>query len=371
MSSSARVAMTVFMAGVTLTGISSKVWADTTYTPPSQDPRVWRPPSFDPQRWDWIQLDTGEWVKGHLKAMQEESVEIDSDHFDVISIDWEDVAFIRTGRTMSVLLDDGSTVLGSLDTEAGKLVIGGGEPVDFERVLGIASASAREFDLWSGDVAVGANFRSGNVDQKEFNATVMLKRRTAANSTRIGYTGNYAQNDGVENANNHRATLSHDYRVSRKWLFRPIQAEFNRDPFQNLDQQWLLGFGAVYSVFDTSKLDWVISAGPGYQRTQFVEVQAGQDRTVSTPAFLVGSTYSQDLTAAVDLDVTYQLVLTNEESGRASHDLYAALDVDLTKRLDFRVATTWSRIENPQPDADGVTPEKDDLRLTVGLSWDI
>ncbi|MEP5231843.1 MAG: DUF481 domain-containing protein [Alloalcanivorax sp.] len=344
--------------------------ADQTFDAASTPPEIWQPPSFDVQQWDWIQLDTGEWVKGRIKVLHEESVEIDSDHFDLISIDWEDVAYIRTGRVMSVLLDGGEVILGRLTTERGKLLVGG-EPVEFPQVVGIASASPREFDLWTADISVGLNFRSGNVEQKDLNTKVSLKRRTVKNNTKMSYTGNYSESESEEIANNHTASLSHDYRISHKWFFRPIQAEYYRDPFQNREAEWTVGFGAGYQIFDTPKLDWTVSAGPGYQRTEYVDVVEGEDRTVSTAAFLIGTFYDQDITDDIELEVDYQVTLTEAKAGRAKHDFYVALDVDLTSRLDLRLAGTWKRIESPQPDSDGITPEKDDFTATLGVSLEI
>lgn len=344
--------------------------ADQTFDTASTPPEIWQPPSFDVQQWDWIQLDTGEWVKGRIKVLHEESVEIDSDHFDLISIDWEDVAYIRTGRVMSVLLDGGEVILGRLTTERGKLLVGG-EPVEFPQVVGIASASPREFDLWTADISVGLNFRSGNVEQKDLNTKVSLKRRTVKNNTKMSYTGNYSESESEQLANNHTASLSHDYRISHKWFFRPIQAEYYRDPFQNREAEWTVGFGAGYQIFDTPKLDWTVSAGPGYQRTEYVDVVEGEDRTVSTAAFLMGTFYDQDITDDIELEVDYQVTLTEAKAGRAKHDFYVALDVDLTSRLDLRLAGTWKRIESPQPDSDGITPEKDDFTATLGLALEI
>lgn len=361
----------VFMAAsFVVLGLPVCAYAEQTFDSAAKPPEIWQPPLFDVQQWDWIQLDTGEWVKGRLKVLHDESIEIDSDHFDLISIDWEDVAYIRTGRVMSVLLEGGDVILGRVTTENGKLLIGG-EPVAFTDVVGIATASPREFDLWSADISVGLNFRSGNVEQKDLNSKVVLKRRTVKNNTRMSYTGNYSESSSEQIANNHTAEITHDYRVSNRWFFRPVQAQYYRDPFQNRAAEWTLGFGAGYQIFDTPKLDWNVSAGPGYQRTEYVDVAPGEDRTVSTPAFLIGSFYDHEITDNIDFQANYQVTLTEPKGGRAKHDYYMALDVDLTSRLDLRLAGTWKRIESPQPDSNGITPEKDDFTATLGLSLEI
>lgn len=322
------------------------------------------------QDWDWIKVDSGEWVKGRVKTLHSQSVEFDSDHFGLIQIDWADVVYIQTNRPMSVMLDGGEIVLGRLATEGGGLLVGD-RAIRFERVVGIASASPRERDLWSASVSIGINFRSGNVEQKDFNSKAVLKRRTVKNNTRITYTGNYSESNSVVVASNQTAGVTHDYRISHKWFIRAIQAEFYRDPFQNRDSEWTVGFGAGYQIFDTSNLDWSIAAGPGFQRTEYVNVGPGEERTVTTPAFLISTFYEQDLTDNIDLLLEYQATLTESKAGRAKHDFYSALDVDLTKRLDLRLASSWKRIENPQPNNDGITPEKDDFTVTLGLEFEI
>ncbi len=344
--------------------------ADQTYDAANSGPDSWQPPAFDVQKWDWIQLDSGEWVKGRIKGMHQESVEIDSDHFGVIDIDWEDVVYIRTGRVNAVLLEGGEVMLGRLSTDGGVLMVGG-EPVDFKQVVGIATASPREFDLWSGDISVGINYRSGNVSQQDINTKAVLKRRTVKHFTRMSYTGNYSESEAQELVNNHTATISHDYRISRAWFVRAVQAQYYRDLFQNRASEWTVGVGAGYRIIDTPKLDWTVAAGPGYQRTEYLDVLPGEDRVVSTPAFLFGTFYDQEVTGNIDFEFNYQVTLTESRAGRAKHDFYSALDVDLTRRLDLRIATSWIRINRPQPGSNGITPEKDDVTLTLGLALEL
>ena len=43
------------------------------------------------------------------------------------------------------------------------------------------------------------------------------------------------------------------------------------------------------------------------------------------------------------------------------------LEIDLTRRLDLDVSFIWDRTENPQADAGGVEPQKNDFRLNLSL----
>ena len=46
------------------------------------------------------------------------------------------------------------------------------------------------------------------------------------------------------------------------------------------------------------------------------------------------------------------------------------LSFDLTTVWEFEAAFTWDHVQTPTPDAEGVTPERDDYRLSYGLSVD-
>ena len=44
---------------------------------------------------------------------------------------------------------------------------------------------------------------------------------------------------------------------------------------------------------------------------------------------------------------------------------------ELTRLLDFDITFIWDRIEDPQPDADGIVPKQDDYRLVFFLGFDL
>ena len=50
--------------------------------------------------------------------------------------------------------------------------------------------------------------------------------------------------------------------------------------------------------------------------------------------------------------------------------LATTLSLDLFKNLDLDVTFVWDRVGLPRPDSDGDFPERDDYRLSVGVSWD-
>jgi hypothetical protein len=92
---------------------------------------------------------------------------------------------------------------------------------------------------------------------------------------------------------------------------------------------------------------------------------------VSSAAFFFTTDYNQELTDDIDLKTSYQLILTEEEAGKAAHHITLGLSVDLTDSLDVTINTYWDRTEEPLVDDQGVIPEKNDFRFAVGLSYEL
>ena len=63
---------------------------------------------------DWIQLTSGEWLKGDLKVLYNNKLEFDSDKLDLLELDWEDVKQVRGYQLHSVRFEGPEIVVGIL-----------------------------------------------------------------------------------------------------------------------------------------------------------------------------------------------------------------------------------------------------------------
>jgi hypothetical protein len=81
----------------------------------------WVPP---PDSFDWIQLKTGEWLKGRIKAVQERQIEFFSEKLTDLTFDWKDIRQLRSPRTLDVLFLDGTKVSGSVIVTPEQVMVG-------------------------------------------------------------------------------------------------------------------------------------------------------------------------------------------------------------------------------------------------------
>lgn len=317
---------------------------------------------------DWIQLKSGEWLRGRLYGMQNRKLEFESDELNDLEMDWKDVHQVIAPRAL-VSYGERESTWGSVRVDREKVTVTGAEEVTFPRydLVGIAPGSPRELDYWSGKFNVGLNVRSGNTEQTDFVTKMKLERRTPRNHLKLEYTGNFSELNGVESVNNQRVSELFDYFFTRRWFLRLPQAEYYQDPFQNIGRRITISGGTGYYLIDQPKAEWLIAAGPAYQKIRFDSVEAGSSEDRSTPAFALQSTFDIQLTKRIDLELDYQGIAANQDSGGMTHHATATIEIDLTRRLELDLSFIWDYIGNPQADSSGAVPKNNDFRMNLSL----
>jgi Protein of unknown function, DUF481 len=334
----------------------------------------WGPPSALPEKFDWIQLTSGEWLKGDLKVLYDDKLEFDSDELDLLELDWEDVKQVRGHKLYSVRFEGPVTVVGILKIVDDKVFVTTEEKVlefDRSRLISIAYGEPKEIGYWSAKISLGLDIREGNSDQIDYSASAHAQRRTSESRFFIDYLGIFNKTEGVETANSQRISSYYDIFKTRKFYWRPVFGEYFRDPFSNIQNRVTVGTGIGYHIIDTSKTEWDITPGIAYQYTQNVSVEAGQDTDNSTPALVVGTVYDTELTKKIDFNASYRFYIVNQESGKYTHHAKAAIEIELTRRLDLDLSFVWDRIQDPKPEADGRVPNQDDFYFFFGIGFEL
>jgi hypothetical protein len=105
--------------------------------------------------------------------MYKDSLEFDSDELDEQTFDFGDVRQVLSARTMQVGLLGGEVAVGRLRIDGDQVLVVGDQTREFARsqVVTITAGEPRERSYWSGKVGAGANFRRGNTEQLEANAS--------------------------------------------------------------------------------------------------------------------------------------------------------------------------------------------------------
>ncbi|ADE55631.1 DUF481 domain-containing protein [Coraliomargarita akajimensis] len=328
-------------------------------------------PAYDPD-WDWLKLTSGEWLKGEVKSLYNDELEFDSDNLGIVVIDAEDIEQLITGSPMSVNIGNRQALVGRIVFKDQEVSVIRGEAqrtVPFAQVVSMTDGADREFDKWSAKVSLGANLRSGNTDQVEYNANVKVERRTALTRFSFEYLGNVNETNGLETANNHRADSYLDYYFSTRWFYRVANLEYFRDPFQNIEHRITASTGIGYTIVDTGRTEWDVLLGPGYQYSELETTNGVQGS--GNFVGLAGTGLEWEINKRQDFTASYQITFTDEDSGGWLQNLTLELENEITGDLDFDITFIWDRIGDPITGSDGMTPEQDDFRLLFSLGYSL
>ena len=330
----------------------------------------WAPPE---DGFDWVELKSGEWLKGRIKSLQDEKLEFDSEELDLREFKWEKVRTLRSPRLNSVRFDTKGQAQGSLlitTNEAYILSQAGRNSYARSEVLGLAPTGASELNKWSGKVSAGLSFRAGNTREVSYNAHVALNRRTPTTLLTLDYLGNFGKINEVETENNQRIQTRCDYHFSRQLFMRLPDYEYYHDPLQNLAHRHTLGGSVGYDLIKTGHVDWNVTTGPAFQRNDFVSVASDESQTRDSVALVMGTRLDIELSQRLDWILEYRGQFSGRETGNNMHHAISTLEFEIHKRLKLDLSFIWDRVAEPQTEAAGATPKKDDFRLITSLGID-
>lgn len=323
---------------------------------------------------DWLQLISGEWLRGRIIAMQEDDLEFDSDELKKLVIEWKKVRYIKTSTPYRLRFDDQVQAIGAIEiTQQEVHVTTDYDDLTFDRkkLLTIASGKETEISYWTAKISFSINVRRGNTDQTDFTSMMTAKRQTLLSRLVLEYLGNFTAVEQAETINNHRLNGIYNIFITRELFLPLVSAEYFRDPFQNIEKRVYIGTGIGYNLIKTNKNEWQVSGGPAYQATKFVSVQPDQSLKDSSFTLILSTKFDFELNSKVDLEGSYTATLGDDATGDYSHHSIVTVETELTDDLDLDTSLVWDRTREPVEDANGVTPEQDDFRILIGLGYDL
>jgi hypothetical protein len=331
---------------------------------------AWQPPLPEDDDWDWIRVTSGEWLKGDLERLRRESLEFDSDELGHVTLDWEDVAELRSPRIYYYVFEGREVLRGSSRLRDGVLKVRTADGVEerpAESLVSIVTGGEREIDYWDGKLSLGLTQRSGNTNQTELSGFANLRRASPFWRFRIEYLGSIGTVEGVENVNNHRATTSVDYFVANRFYLTPLSVDYFRDPFENTQVRLTPSAGGGYEVIDTREVVFEVELTAGAQYTKFESTTPAGDS--ERTRFTINPRLRLELEPhdRIEFDATYLLQLPVPQTEEAVHHTFAVLSFEITSILDIDFSFVWDRNESPEREADGNVPERDDFRTTIGI----
>ncbi len=203
----------------------------------------------------------------------------------------------------------------------------------------------------------------------DVNLIARAARRHATSRSVTDYIGYYSRAEGVETSNNHRLSSYYDRYQTTRLYWRVLSAEYFRDTFRNINDQVNMSTGVGYSLIQSGKTEWDVSAGAGALYKRYVSVAPGEELSHTSPALDLATEYSTKVTNWLNYYFSYNARIVDKENGTVIHHLLTSASSKLTSSLNLEVSFVWDRVQDPQASSTGVVPKKDDTRVIVGVAY--
>lgn len=343
---------------------------------PSEHTAVWSPPTpVFSQQFDWLQLRSGEWLRGDIISMYEDELEFDSDEFNTIFFDWQDVAELRSRFDQQIRFANGEVKQGFLIVKDEHLIIisdGSEQHYPLSELLSITSSSDDRTELWDGKLSLGFDVNVGNVNQLDYIASARLQRRTPFSRFKVDFIYNYSKSTLDDDAqvitDTGRLTTYFDWFYSSKMFFRVFDYEHFKDLQQNISSRDTLGVSLGYHIMQNKRLQWDLTVGPSYQQTVYEDSSSASKQHSGVVA--LGTLLDYSLSSRVDFLFDYQIQFVEQSSGKRNSHLKTGFEFELSNDLELDVIFYLDRVAEPVSSINTVAPKSNDYSLVFSLGYD-
>jgi len=326
---------------------------------------------------DWLQLVSGEWIKGNIERMRQDKMEFDSDKLDMLKLDFADVALVHSPQVNTYVFDDRVSATGrAVITQDTVIVETDDGTKTFPRSeLGSIVEGQEERDWWSMKLRFGLTLNKGNTDQLTYDIKFNTHREDEMTLLDLNYNTTFGRTGGTQNVNRHLGQFLFNVFLGSRWWVTPAFGQLFNDRFQNIKFRATPAAGAGVHIIDAPKATWDFATGLGYQFLRYKDAsELTSGKNPQNDGFIPLFTYADfDITGDIDLTLSWLTNLVFTTIGNTNHTGQADLAIELTKVIDLDIAFLYLRTEQPGPPPDPLGPaiKKNDYQLVVGISLEL
>ena len=366
----------VALCSIALTSSAAPPTQAPSHNPPEQlvQDETFEPYEESRQGLDWIQLTSGEWLRGTVDRIRVDSISFDSKELDDLTLDLDDVYAVVTNGPQTVSLDTRRIVVGTVAIRGNVVRVRtdtGIETYTRADIMGMVPGLPTEWNYWSGSASVGLTLQRGNTNQTDFTALASIMRETSATRLRSQYNGTVSSANGVKTGDSQRVTIQGDILLTRRFYITPVKAGYYMNKFQGIDLQITPSAGIGYSVVDNGRtsINVGIGAGANYTRA-IIEGPPSSLESRTNATVNLDIRFDTDITKNIEWTGEYNLALGVPDTRYTVQHAVTTLSVDMWRDIDLDTSFLWDRNDaNSDPSVPG-GPVADDYRLTFGLGID-
>ncbi|MBZ5600911.1 MAG: DUF481 domain-containing protein [Acidobacteriia bacterium] len=324
---------------------------------------------------DQVVLKNGDRVTGSILKKEAKSLTIKTDGFGVITTSWDQVESITAETPVTVVLQDGRTVQGTLATTGGRIDVTAKDAkfiVALSDIAAIRNADEQKSyerlqkpgwgDLWSGGAGVGFAGTAGNARTLTFTTNFNASRLTNTDKTSVYFNAikasAFVNGKNSDTAQALRGGLAYDHNLTSR-LFLDTFNDYEYDKFQNLDLRFVVGAGLGFHAVKTKRNQLDLLGGVDFNHSSF-STPLIQD---SAEAFW-GDGYNYKLSAATTFFQSFRMFNDLSHTGdyRMNSDIGASTKI--SKWLNWNLSISDRYLNHPAPGR-----KTNDFLYTTGLGF--
>ena len=328
---------------------------------------------------DQITLTNGDRITGSILRSDTKNLVVKTETAGDLTIKWDTVAGISAAGPLHIGLNDGQTIVGSVETLNGRFTVttqtAGAVATSKEAIQFIrnndeqAKAQAeidhfrnpRLVDLWAGFFDLGFAASRGNANTETLTMSANAARATTRDKIAVYYTSMFSSSDfsggsSQTTANSKRGGIAYNLNLNKK-AFVFGAADLESDQFQSLDLRFVPSGGAGYHAIATMPTQLDLRVGAAANREFF---SAGLNRTSAELLLGENLVHKFSRTTSVEQKFDYFSNLSDTGAYRMNFDISAVTAIH--KWFSWQVTVSDRLLSNPVPGR-----KKNDALFSTGL----
>ena len=316
---------------------------------------------------DVVVFTNGDRLTGEVKLLERGKLSFKTAATDTISIEWDDVASLKSDQNIQVETESGDRFLGHLGAASseGKVLVEtttGAVQLDVDRIVLMHPIEKKGIARFDGDITAGFNFAKANA-MRQAHFGLDLEART---ETRIFSLNMYSvTSDSADNSSSqrHSADISYQRLLADRWLIGAVLRLERNDELQ-LDLRTSLGIGGGRNILQTNSSTVSLIGGLQVSRENVSGNELDED-TLEAFATLNWDWFRYD-TPELDFSTELQIIPNLTDSGRVRAELDISMKWEIVEDLFWELAFYDSFDSDPVV----LGAEENDYGLVASLGWE-
>jgi len=316
---------------------------------------------------DVVVFINGDRLTGEVKSLERGKLRFKTDATDTISIEWDDIAFLRSNQNIQVETEDGVRHLGHLSatTNDKQLVVetdSGPVDLDTAHVIFMAPIEERGVDRIDGEVSAGYNFAKAD-EVTTTHLGVELDYRTESRIISLELDALFSDSSTNEPSQDLGLELEYRRLLANRWLAGGF-VSFERNDELGLDLRTSIGGGAGRILHQSNNSSLSLIGGLMVSRER-VGAGVADENYLEAFATLTWDWFQYD-TPELDLSTSLQIIPNLSDSGELRGEFEIKLKWEIVEDLFWALAFT----DSYDSKADIAGGENNDYSIITSLGWD-